>query len=334
MSDIPTLLLVHLGNSKPPYLIDCAHQIRLFNPPPTLRIILIADPIHRDSEFIAKLDPYRVELRYTDTLTPTPEHTKFLAEFSGDTEFRNGYWRFVKQRFFYMEELMIAESLTNVIAMEYDILLYTSIKWLQAKLAAYTKNLAMVKDNEERGHPAFLFIPTVDVIHHFNEFILEMIKTEYEDMQLLCLYSISYPERMSYLPVITPECNHSIRLRRSLSGYHSTAQHDFLSSGFDRLGVLFDSLVVGQFVAGIDPRNLDGAIIWSFKNESALYSMDEMQLEWRRVAGLWIPILDGHPLMTIHMHSKFLKSFLSDKPTPPRVEEAELPLMLEGWPWV
>lgn len=333
MSDIPTLLLVHLGNSKPPYLIDCAHQIRLFNPPPTLRIILIADPINRDSEFIAKLDPYRVELRYTDTLDPTPEHTKFLAEFSGDTEFRNGYWRFVKQRFFYMEELMIADSLTNVIAIEYDILLYTSIKLLQAKLAAYTRNLAMVKDNETRSHPGFLFIPSSSSIHDFNVFMLRMIHHDLDDMTLLRMYGEFYPEQVAYLPLISTERNTTKDVRESLDGMHSIERPSFLSDGFDHLHVLFDSAVIGQFVAGIDSRNLDGMIIPTYENEGALYSIQEMELKWKQVVGLWIPILDGHPLVTIHMHSKFLKSFLSDKPTPPSVEEAELPLMLEGWPW-
>jgi hypothetical protein len=43
-----------------------------------------------------------------------------------------------------------------------------------------------------------------------------------------------------------------------------------------------------------------------------------MEIAWAKVGpSLWIPMLDGAPLVTIHMHSKALAPFLSDRETVP-----------------
>jgi len=327
----PTLLFVHLGNGTPPYLRDCVHQLRLFNPRGTLRIVLILDPVHRGSTFLQDLTPYDIHFRYTDTLPRTPEHEAFIATFKGDTSFRNGYWQFVKQRFFYIEEFMREESLTNVIALEYDVLVYAPIQWLLAKIIPYTDRLTMVKDNPTRSHPGFLFIPNADAIHGFNSYIVG--KPE-DDMTLLCSYGTTYPDRVKYFPVLTPARNASIPARKSLDGNHYAQQPDYLSQGFEQLSVLFDSAVIGQFIGGIDSRNTGGILSASYDNEAALYLAGEMSFEWIEINGLWIPILDTYPLVTIHMHSKFLQTFLSDNPKYPRLEDSNITELMNGWPWV
>ena len=312
-----SILLVHLGEYVPPYLRDCVHQIRLWNSVEDLDIFIVVEPCQRGKEFWTELvKNYAVRIVYTDELEPTQDHLVFRKEFIGDTQFRKGYWKHVKERFFYMEEVMEKFQLGPTVAMEYDILLYAHTKELVTRLVEHSATqLAYVMDNPYRGHPGFLFIPCVDAIRRFNTFIVEMIKTPMEDMQLLAEFKNTYGESaVKCLPLITPQRNKTIPRRISIVGEGIT-NPEFLSDGFPTIRVLFDSLCVGQYLAGIDPRNVAGKYTIGYENESALYSVREMSLTWKKEAGLWRPILDSVPLVTIHMHSKALNCLLSDKET-------------------
>jgi len=314
-----SVILTHLGESIPPYIKDCIHQTRLWNPITPIYVIL--DPCHRDHDFWKALqDTYKVNLVFTDTLEPTAHHMQFIKGFQGDTQFRKGYWKHVKERFFYIEELMNSKNLKDVIAMEYDVLVYTRLDHIVDTLKRLLKKqtLRMVRDNDEKGHPAFLYIPTVESIQEFTKFLIRILDLPLEDMQSLALYARTYTEKMHYFPVITEARNRSIPNRRSKCG-HSSQDLFYLSEDSEEIGVLFDSLVVGQWVGGIDSRNTGGTKISNYENESALYSIKEMKFEWKKdlETFLWQPFLDGRLLATIHVHSKALASFRSDRPDYP-----------------
>ena len=312
-----SIVLTHLGESVPPYLRDCVKQIRLWNPITYIYIIL--DDCHKSQEFFTSLeDNYEVRLVFRSMLEQTAEHKFFIDNFKGDLAFRKGYWRHVKERFFLIQELMMKERLTNIIAMEYDVLLYINIDSMINVFLKDSKNMRMVRDNDQRGHPAFLFIPTVESIRRFNNFLISIIQSPLEDMQSLAAYA-DYSGAMKYFPVITDVRNRSIKKRTSTQG-HTSENPFYLSDEFDRFNMLFDSLTVGQWVGGIDSRNTGGNKIARYENESALYNINEMSLYWKKnpETFLWQPYLDGCLLATIHVHSKALKCFMSDRPDFPK----------------
>lgn len=312
-----SVILTHLGDSVPPYMKDCVHQLRLWNP--DLPVYIVLWPCHKGTQFWTDLElDYKVILVYTNTLEKTAHHTYFLNNFSGDMDFRKGYWRHVKERFFFVEELMLQRSLDQCISMEYDVLVYASLSRLGSILAKGKQALRMVRDNDERGHPAFLYVPSADHIHDFNIFLLSQIKSPLEDMQSLAAYADSNPEKIKYFPVISKQRNKTIAHRVSKTG-HRTSTPGYLSDDSEDFQCLFDSLVVGQWIGGIDSRNVGGHKISQYENESALYSIKEMRFQWKKSPDnfLWMPVLDGRPLCTIHMHSKALRSFLSDRPDCP-----------------
>ena len=300
-----SVILVHLGESEPPYLAHCIHQLSLFcNQPP----LLILEPYHKDKALGALPGVKHI---YTDTLQATASHTLFLKHYSGDTAFRKNYWRYVKERFFFIEEVMEQYKMENCVAMEYDVLLYTQIEPLLSNLSTYAENkLAMVMDVPQRGHPGFLFIQKPAALAAFTEFMVEMMKLPLTDMELLSHFKLEYPEKVCCLPVITPQRN-TLPERKSMIG-QVVKNTEFLSEGFNELGVLFDSAVVGQWVGGVDPRNMNEIFI-EYENEEALYSVKEVGFAWKQEGTLWIPYLDGQPLATIHLHSKALNYFLSDQ---------------------
>jgi len=291
-------------------------QLRLWNTPEDLQIYFVIDR-GQDPFWEDLASKYDVKLVYTDTLPCTAHHAMFKAKYAGDTAFRDGYWKFVTERFFYIEEVMISFSLGPSIAMEYDVLVYTPIKDLMPLLGKYTQSIALVRDNETRAHPGCMYLPSVGALEHLNHYIACMLQSKLSDMELLHVYGEFYPERVSYLPVISHKRNATKFIRKSSDGQHSMAAPLFLSSGYEVLGGLFDSAVVGQWVGGVDPRNTGGADSIHYVNESALYSMREMPFEWKKVGGLWQPHLDASPLITIHVHSKALECLLSDRPEMP-----------------
>ena len=310
-----SVVLTHLGTSVPPYLRDCVHQLRLWNPTTTIYLILWRH--HESGEFWSKLvSDYKVTLIYTDTLIPTPHHRRFLEYYASnpsEATFRQGYWIHVKERFFFLEELMNQEGLEQCIAMEYDVLVYTPLDKLFAKLKASHQTIRMVRDNDERGHPGFMYVPRTESISEFNLYVTSVLKTQRTDMQCLADYADSEPDAVHYLPVITEARNspHRISVMK-----HTSADPFYLSEDSEYFEMLFDSLVVGQWLGGVDLRNTGGEKVSNFVNESALYTLSELGLSWER-SPLWRPILDGRPLATIHVHCKALRCFLSDRPDCP-----------------
>jgi hypothetical protein len=310
-----SVILTHLGGSIPLYIKDCVHQLRLWNPNTPIYIIL--EPMHKENVMWAIIESfYAVNLVYTDTLFPTAHHTEFRVNFKGDLAFRTGYWKLVKERFFYIEELIAREHLKDTISMEYDVLVYYSLETLKHKLRSSHRTLRMVMDNDTRGHPGFMYIPTIEALNTFNTFLSSIAGLPYSDMDALSLYVKLFD--IHFLPVITESRNRSIAHRCAKNGY-SCPDTSFLSEDSEHLGVLFDSAVAGQWLGGVDSRNTGGHKALNYENEGALYSIREMPFEWRKHGELWQPILDNRVLATIHVHSKALSCFVSDRvdrPTP------------------
>lgn len=313
-----SLLLCHLGESIPLYIKECVHQLRLWNSVTDLRIFLILDPCHKSTLLFQSLTgKYGVEIVYTDTLEPTQHHTQFLNEFSADLQFRKGYWRYTKERFYYQEELLRDYHLSDCFVLEYDVLVYSNLKFVAEKLRNLPKTVRYVMDNQERGHPGCMFIPSIGAFEHMNRFLTE--KSKEVDMTCLSLYAQSFPERVRTFPVLPTSVQKKTPIRISRIGKQET-NTEYLSTDFESLHVLWDSACIGQWVGGIDSRNTNGLIVRNFENESSMYSMKEMNFQWKKSEDtyLWIPTLDGFPVCTIHMHSKALKSFLSDRKDIPR----------------
>ena len=312
-----SVILTHLGESVPHYLPACVHQLRLWNP--ETPILLIVEPYHRaTAEWQELCTSHNLQIVYTEDLPQTRHHAEFCSRYSGDTQFRKGYWKHVRERFFYIEELMIQRNLSHAVAMEYDILVYGNLTELCKTFQASHQTLRMVMDNPTRGHPGFLYIPTPAVMGEFCAFLAGIAEMPYEDMQALSLYSQLF--EVHYLPVITEARNRTIAERRSAAG-HTAIDPSFLSEDSELFGCLFDSLVAGQFLGGIDARNTGGHKCEGYENEGALYTFREMPFTWRRgEGGKWQPILDNRLLFTIHMHSKALTNFLSDRADMPTAD--------------
>jgi hypothetical protein len=327
MTEAPvTVLLTHLGDSTPYYIKDCIHQLRLVHARADLRIVICCNAIHRGTAFWSALD---AELIFVEDLEPTEHHFMFKRKQATSANFRDGFWSHVRERFFYMEECMRALRLESVFAMEYDVLVYRNLRTLLPAMKTYANGrLAYVMDTFFRGHPGFMFLPSADAVAQFNSFMIDILydplcilkSSDITDMELLYQYRQFYPNHVCTLPLLPASLqisNDTEYTRGSRNRTHFTP----ITDGAAELGVLFDSAVIGQGVGGIDPRNTGGQKIAPYKNESAFYSILECAFSWKKGAdGLWRPYIHDMPLVTIHMHSKALFCFLSDRSDAPAAD--------------
>lgn len=329
------IVLVHLGPDLPSYLNDCLHQIRLWNDPSQVDIYLILF-----KEVLANVETVRLALTHsvrliaTEFLTPTSMHSAFITHFKEyDATFRNHYWRHVIERFYYIEELMDKYALDSVIHMENDVLLYEDMAQVGPLLRQHIPTMALPFDNDTQGYASFMVINNREALTCFNTFISANCNVKnMSDMKLLSLFNYIYPQYLVSLPQIPRSVYEAKPHRQSWMGMKPTNTQDlsFLCNRFDELGGrLFDAVAIGQYICGVDPRNLNGMCLRKFINESSFYNVLEFGIQWKRDAkGRWYMASttpEEHKIVNLHVHSKMLCYFLSDRVDEPKDDYTDTP---------
>ena len=320
------IILVHLGHELPPYLDVCIQQIRLWS---SLPIYLVVFEEVKD-HYMKTLAQYNVRIISTSELTPTQNHLYFLKEYTNyDKEFRDGYWRFVIERFYYIEEVMRLYKLDKAIHMEYDVMIYEDIAKLYPR-ANIIKGLALSFDNDVQGYPSFIIVNNLSSLELLNGFIAINCNAGLTDMRLLSVFRKVFPTHMESLPQIPLSTYKGKPNRKNLMGVEPEGSTEYLANKFEELGSqIFDSLAIGQYVCGVDPRNTDGICIIEYPNESSFYTVDEFGgLIWKQddKKRWYLETADGYRIVNLHVHSKRLSHFLSNRSDQPKYDYTDVKL--------
>jgi hypothetical protein len=292
-----SIILVHVGPEFPLYINDCIEQIKRFN---TCNIFLITNDNHKDRI----IDKSTIFVPISD-LKINEKHRIFNQTTKLDRVFRNGFWKYATERFFYIEELMEQFRLDNVFHLENDNLLYLNI---EEQLLIFINNyeLAVISDNEIRVIPGFLFIKNVQILSEFTSFILNKNSN---DMELLSLFKF-FSKKIENLPILP--LNYDLEFR-SLNGLTSCTPQKY-SLHYDKFKSVFDGAAIGQYIGGVDPRNPEGKIS-NYVNESCLFNASVFQFEFNLdEKGRKIPYLiyknEKCRINNLHIHSKNLRKFM------------------------
>lgn len=309
------ILFVHLGEALPPYLDDALAQARLFN---GCDILLIANAAALSA---SPPDPaLRIRSVAVEELPVSPKLQAFRATAKVDRAFRFGFWTYVIERFFHIEAAMAAFGLENVVHLETDNLLYADLDSLVPKLAALYAGTAVPFDNDRRGVAGFMYFRDVAAVARFTNFIAQIFVRnpgiQINDMTLLGLFRQRLGSAaIDALPVVPP----AVGPLRSLLG-EEAADPSLYARHAEALGMVFDANALGQYLGGVDPRNVRGRATLGFVNESAVYRLSRYRYrlvpdgQGRRIPHLY----DGErswPVANLHVHSKDLAAFRS-RPVP------------------
>lgn len=333
-NDIIPTCLIHLGEQPPPaYYRHSLEQLRLFT---RGRIILVTE--YLDEWQLALLERLNVAHIKPSSLQPSASHVQFLSSQNLDKSFREGFWTYVVERFFVLEEIMELLDTDRILHLEGDNLIFHDVAELENLLKPAFSGIAVPFDHDQRAVAGIFFAFSKTSLAIFNKFIVNVYGSyrnlSINDMQLLGLFRAAYPTLIGSLPVIP---SHYPGDCVNLKGEISQEEHLF-SRLSDQIGVIFDANALGQYIDGIDPRNSDGKDTRGFINETAMHRFDffEVQFEINQSTKLRYPFLVKGvyktPIANLHIHSKNLGKFTSISPpsisSPERKTERHLDIPL------
>ena len=302
------IVIIHLGGAAPPpYYEDCLYQLREFND----REIHIISPFLTESQqrTVATL---KCIFHDVGKLAPSTLHENFKEIQTYNEDFREGFWRYVVERFFVLEEFMSKNGLDQCFYLEGDNLIYQDVHLPILNWQGDLPGILATFDHDMRAVPGVLYINDLSVLTHFCEHICMRLCVRDSrlpnDMELLGSFRHLHPDEIGELPVIPP----------SYQGEHKNTLGEIsvdpclFSHNFQRTQFIFDANALGQYFTGVDPRNSVGNY-GRFVNETAMHNFTNYDLKWERRKPSLIDKLSGErfEIFNLHVHSKWLWRFRS-----------------------
>jgi hypothetical protein len=250
-----TLVYIHIGNNVPQCLYDSLYQsILLHEYKVKIYIILDDTEISTFYKEISKFNCnvyFKNDFYYKNIIEAIPlsildtalyqnasfdDYKKTVSDrFSDLAQFRNGFWISTTARFYYIGILMKLFNLRNVFHIENDVMLYETIDNLYNYIEKIENvneinKICMVQDSKDRVIPSILYFPNTDTIDELTQYITTSIKSSsnfINDMNILGSFENKY-----LLPTL-PDSN-----------------------VFRGQGIVFDGAAMGQYLGGVDYKNL------------------------------------------------------------------------------
>jgi hypothetical protein len=272
------IILTCIGNFQE-YIIDNIKQlIKLGNE----NIYIIAN-IEFKSYFQDFIDNCQIEFIPLESLN---DSFRFLSNTGLDKDFRNGFWAFTSARFFYIYEFMKMSNIENVIHIENDVLLYYNCDILKDK---FTDHIYLPFDTFTRNIASIMYIP--------NHLIFG---------EVLALYDFNNTDMANFA---------NIRIKSGLIKNfpicitnNMNTEFEFVTQNFDIFQFIFDAAGIGQYIGGVDPKNISGDTR-GFINETCIIKYNEYEIEWKWIEESKKPFLNGYPIFNLHIHCKNLKLY-------------------------
>lgn len=276
------VILVNLDNFQE-YILHNIEQLKLLH----YKVTVIASDNLRDKfAHIAEINL---------VLTSTLSDGDFGKLSKVDAGFRNGFWKLCSMRLFYLYSYLKATNNQNVIHIENDVMLYQKVE------VPDDSKVWVTMDSNNRCIPGIILIPDYtkldNLIVHYNY--------GKNDMENLAFFFHGNRDICESLPIIKQ------------NSYYNNL--DRYSAHFNKFGKIFDAAAIGQYLGGVDPRNIAGDTR-GFVNETCAIDYSKYTFVWNfnNVLGLYQPhiIIDGAeiPIVNLHIHSKALNRFLAKDP--------------------
>lgn len=255
-----SLVYIHIGNNIPDYLYDTIYQTLLINNYSCKIYILIEDSqienVTKNINNFNLNNYFTTPFYFENIIQFIPlsilndelfEHDVFkqykrivTTKFGNMSEFRDGFWISTTARFFYIYIFMKIFNVNNVFHIENDVMIYKKFQFLQEYILEYIQindntinrinKICMIQDSVNRVIPSLLYFPDINSLYNLIVHItttLEQSLFFINDMNLLGTFSDKYLLQIDP----TKACKNET--------------------------VIFDGAAIGQFLGGIDTKNLN-----------------------------------------------------------------------------
>ncbi len=299
---------IHLGSHAPPsHLLDAIDQVQLWNPSSPIFVALDGRHVASFAKQLreTRIDAATIVLVDVASLPETEHHGRFRASHRLDEVFRDGFWRHTTERFFVLEELIEAHGLEEVIHLENDVMLYCDMS-AHCEALRPGGDLAVTSDDPSRVVPGLVYVRGREVLRELNRALANAAGEGRDDMWNLGRFLAWNGHRVATLPLVMPAYEPRVEAR--------------YTDGFERFASVFDACALGQYLGGIDPRNVEpGTPTVGFINETAAFSCARLEFQWMERDGLRRPACRPAggttqawtAINNLHVHAKALHRFSS-----------------------
>ena len=282
------IVLTCVGNFQD-YTLDNIRQLIRLNHE-NIYVITNSELFDRFSEYSTKIKLVAVE--------DLPDSYDYFNKTKLDRGFRGGFWMYCSMRFFYLYDFMKKYNIADVIHLENDVLIYHNCDTIKDKL---DRNFMYIPfERYDRNVASIMFIPNHDIFKN----ILDHYDYSLNDMQ-------NFASIQQKTGVIN---NFPI----GITDMNQCDEYQFVTKNFDTFSYIFDAAAIGQYVGGVDPRNIPGDTS-KFVNEFCLIKYNVYTIHWfshDNIIKPFIKINDVlYPVFNLHIHCKNLKKFMCEDNT-------------------
>jgi hypothetical protein len=244
-----------------------------------------------DNNFFDHMEKYKHLVHLVDA-------SKLCTDFDNksnlDKNFRNGFWHNASKRMFILNAYMKQHRIKNVIHLENDVLLYSDMNY------EFDEKMYVTMDSNTRCIPGIMYIPNHEL---FNK-LIENYNYSKNDMENLGIFFNNNRNMVHAFPIINN--SNSIGTTKTIYNEH-----------FEKFNGIFDGAAIGQYLGGVDPRNIPGDTC-GFVNETCVIKYDKYKFKWLKKGSHYFPHIeinnDMIPINNLHIHSKTLEKFSMNDP--------------------
>ena len=273
------VVLVMLNNMQSYILDNISHLLNHNN----TDLVVITD-----KKFNNVFENIRVEIVNIENLIP--EYTDILSNVNNT--FRNGFWKLTSYRFIALYEYMKQQNIRNILHIENDVLIYKNVDSIHFH---NTKKLLLTMDSKNRCIPGIMFIPSSEILKK----CIDQFNPTLNDMQNFALCYSNMNEYVDTLPIFLENTDNEV--------------YKMITENYKFYNAIFDAAAIGQYLGGVDPRNISGDTK-HFVNETCAVDYSKYKFIWKNECGKnypYIVVCGGeYPIINLHIHCKDLKKFL------------------------
>ena len=224
------IVFVHIGDELPRYAPIAIQQALMFNPNTPIYMI-------SSERALTHLQLPVHKIAY-EMLAPSQEHSDYRARYP-----HLGYWRYVVERFFYLDEFLQQYELEHVVHLENDVMTYFELDQMIPVFDRCYSSVGGTFLNDGEGVPGIVYIPNKESLHSLMPFFAELASKGHSDMRIFG--QLRQKKMVQDLPIIP--ANYPKEHRMNASNPERFAEH------VDAFDSIFDGAALGQYLGGVDP---------------------------------------------------------------------------------
>ncbi|QWD14761.1 hypothetical protein G6702_01735 [Polynucleobacter paneuropaeus] len=229
-------------------------------------------------------------------IRPEGLYKRFKSEALG---FRNEFWLKTTERFFVLQQYCAVTKQRAIFHAEIDNLVF-DISDLAKKLDQQGSGFFCPRDAPKRGIASLIYINKIDALFEMTEYYLSSANKGMNDMNLL---GEMLTNSRSFFSLPTEGIFNLIN------------SENWVVLDWQACGGIFDAAAIGQYIFGVDGRNINGVLFNGFINENAGYKINELHLIKSNSQKIFkIKSEDKECILyNLHIHSKIFDKLNNDK---------------------